>query len=61
MKEESMKGEGDFANLPKEPVFKQYPKFPHIGEKERDDSITGIDETVSRETGKVKKYVSNQK
>jgi hypothetical protein len=58
---EKMSGKGNFANMPQEVKMTQYPKYPNPGDKELDDTITGIDQTVTTSSGKRKKYVSNQK
>jgi len=49
-----------FANMPQEVHMQEYPKQKTYGE-ELDDTITGIDETVSHGKGQAKKYISNQK
>ena len=54
-------GKGEFAGMPKEVKMVSYPKYPNAGEKEIDDTITGIDEVVSRSASKRKSKVSNQK
>ena len=46
--------------MPQDVHMSQYPKQEGLGE-ELDDTITGIDETISHGKGKAKKYMSNQK
>jgi hypothetical protein len=55
------KGKGQFANMPKEVEIKEWPKYPKAGEKELDDTITGIDEVCGKSASKRKSKVSNQK
>lgn len=54
------KSKSEFANMPREYVQGEYPKQEGLG-SDIDDTITGIDETVSHAKGKVKKHLSNQK
>ena len=54
-------GKGNFANMPQEVKMTEYPKYPNAGDREIDDTITGIDKTVTASSGKRSKYVSNQK
>ena len=54
-------GKGEFANLPQEKVMTSYPKPSSLGERDLDDSMTGIDSTMTGSVGKARKYVSNQK
>lgn len=61
MKEEKMSGKGNFANLPQDVKMTEYPKYPRAGEREIDDTITGIDEVVGRSSSKRKSHISNQK
>lgn len=53
-------GEGQFANMPKEEVMKEYPKMPYIG-GQYNDTIDGIDAVNSGSVGKVNKMPSRQK
>ena len=54
-------GRGDYANLPQDVKMKSYPKAKTLGERDLDDTLTGIDETMTRSESKARKYVSNQK
>ncbi len=54
-------GRGDFANLPQDVKMTAYPKAKTLGERDLDDTLTGIDEVMTRSEGKARKYVSNQK
>jgi hypothetical protein len=47
-------------NLPQEAHRSEFPKRSSVN-SEYDDSITGIDEVISRGIGKVKKHPSHQK
>lgn len=54
-------GKGQFANMPQDVKFKQYPKASNYRGRPEDDTITGIDNTVSRSEGIANRFVSNQK
>ena len=47
-------------NLPQEAHRSEYPKRASVS-SEYDDTMTGIDEVVSRSMGKVRKHPSHQK
>lgn len=52
--------QGGRTGLPEEIHKKEYPKHPKIS-SDMDDTMKGIDETVSRSVGTAKKHMSNQK
>jgi hypothetical protein len=54
------KEKSSHANLPTEPHISEFPKSPHIN-SDMDDTITGIDETITRSIGKAKSHPSHQK
>jgi hypothetical protein len=54
-------GRSDTAGMPKDVKMEMYPKYPAGREKGLDDTITDIDEVVSRSEGKRSRFVSNQK
>lgn len=58
-KEGARWGGGEFANMPKDSKMKPYPKASMRADS-LDDTITGIDSTVTRSVGKSKSHVSNQ-
>lgn len=54
------KGKNEFANLPQDVVHTTYPKGEHIS-SDIDDTMTGIDSTISKTISKSKKHPSYQK
>lgn len=52
-------GRGQHANMPKETVMKDYPKTSMRSDS-LDDTMTGIDRSVSSSVSKSKSHVSNQ-
>ncbi len=48
------------AGLPQDVKFTDVKRQPHVG-SEIDDTMTGIDETISKSVGKAKSHKSNQK
>jgi hypothetical protein len=52
-------GRGQHSNMPKETVMKDYPK-PSMRSDMLDDTMTGIDRTVSASVSKSKSHLSNQ-
>lgn len=54
-------GHGNFANLPQEVMMKEYPKNKMLRSGMLDDTITGIDNVISRGEVTTSKHISNQK
>ena len=54
-------GKGDFSNMPQEKIHVKYPKQSQYSSGDLDDTMTGIDNAVSRSVGKASKFKSNQK
>ena len=61
MKDEKSVGKGGFAGLPQEVKQTPYKKNSYVTDANLDDTITGIDSTRSKEVGKARSHVSNQK
>ena len=61
MKEEKHVGQGNFANMPTEVKQTPYKKNSYVADADLDDTITGIDNTRSKEVSKARSHVSNQK
>lgn len=53
-------GKGEFANMPKETKMDMYPKSHEAGPGVLDDTMTGIDASNKKSSGKTRKYLSNQ-
>lgn len=54
-------GKGDFANMPREVVMKEYPRNKGARGGYMDDTITGIDNVIRGSEGKASRHMSNQK
>lgn len=54
-------GKGNFANLPQEVIQKQYPNNKVLRSGMIDDTITGIDDVISRGEVNASRHISNQK
>ena len=54
-------GRGDFANMPREVVMKEYPRASALRGGMLDDTITGIDAVQHGSEGMTMRHLSNQK
>ena len=54
-------GKGDFANMPKDLVMREYPKARLGRDKEIDDSMSDVDDVEDQGAERRNRYVSNQK
>ena len=53
-------GHGEFANMPRDEIFHEYPKEKY-GYSSYDDTIHGIDEVETESVDKVERHPSHQK
>lgn len=58
MSENKKMGQGNFANMPQEPIMKPYPK-QRTGDKRIDDTIQRLDSDAADSERKMKKNMSN--
>lgn len=59
-KEGSVWGRGQRSNMPQEVIQKDYPMASHYKGKAIDDTITGVDASISSSESKAQKHLSNQ-
>lgn len=53
-------GHGEYANMPKDVVEEIYPRNRAYRGNDLDDTITGIDHTITRSESTTRKHISNQ-
>lgn len=56
-----MIGHGDFANMPQYVDMRPFPRSGSYREKGLDDTIVGVDRTMSNDFRQTSEYLSNQK
>jgi hypothetical protein len=53
-------GHGEMANMPQEVIKEHYPKARVHGPGVLNDTVTGIDEAISKSESKASRFLSNQ-